>query len=175
VRDETLQREGLERGKVTVISAIQAESKQLDSSLRHTALAHDIIQSSAIQCESPRIGPAFVEGVSDLISCRKGILLPQLIHAELSHDRANPLTAAKPILQHRDGFCPMPCSSKLVSGGGVMENPSLVLAISKLAAAGEEAGFTLEQMMERLDRGLEVEALLELVCWRSSASSNWVL
>jgi hypothetical protein len=65
-----------------------------------------------------------------------------------------------------------------------MENPSLVLAISKLAAAGEQAGFTLEQMIELLDSGLEVETLLELIglrlygsrsaCVRSSAS-NWVM
>lgn len=47
-----------------------------------------------------------------------------------------------------------------------MENPSLVLAISKLAAAGEQAGFSLEQMIDLQDHGLEVETLLELICWR---------
>jgi hypothetical protein len=47
-----------------------------------------------------------------------------------------------------------------------MDNPSLVLAISKLAAAGEEAGLTLKQMIELLDHGLEVETLLELICCR---------
>jgi hypothetical protein len=47
-----------------------------------------------------------------------------------------------------------------------MDNPSLVLAISKLAAAGEQAGFTLEQMIDLLDHGLEVETLLELICRR---------
>ena len=47
-----------------------------------------------------------------------------------------------------------------------MENPSLVLAISKLAADGERAGFSLEQMIDLLDAGLEVETLLELICWR---------
>ena len=36
-----------------------------------------------------------------------------------------------------------------------MENPSLVLAISKLAMAGEQAGFTLEQMIKLLDDGPE--------------------
>jgi hypothetical protein len=45
----------------------------------------------------------------------------------------------------------------------VMDNPSLVLAISKLAAAVEQAGFTLEQMIDLLDHGLEVEALLALM------------
>jgi hypothetical protein len=47
-----------------------------------------------------------------------------------------------------------------------MENPSLILAISKLAAAGEQAGLTLEQMIEMLDAGLSVESLLELICMR---------
>lgn len=47
-----------------------------------------------------------------------------------------------------------------------MDNTSLVLAISKLAAAGEQAGFTLEEMIDLLDHGLEVETLLELICWR---------
>jgi hypothetical protein len=44
-----------------------------------------------------------------------------------------------------------------------METPSLVLAVSKLAAAGEQAGFTLEQMIELLDHGLEVQNLLEMI------------
>lgn len=47
-----------------------------------------------------------------------------------------------------------------------MDRPSLVLAISKLAVAGEQAGFTLEQMIELLDTGLSVDALLELISWR---------
>ena len=47
-----------------------------------------------------------------------------------------------------------------------MENPSLVLAISKLAAAGEQAGFTLEQMISLLDEGLSVDTLMELINWR---------
>ena len=47
-----------------------------------------------------------------------------------------------------------------------MENTSLVLAISKLAAAGEQAGFTLEQMIDLLNHGLEVETLLGLISWR---------
>lgn len=51
-----------------------------------------------------------------------------------------------------------------------MESPSLVLAISKLAAAGERAGLTLEQMISLLDAGLEVETLLELICLRLNGS-----
>jgi hypothetical protein len=50
-----------------------------------------------------------------------------------------------------------------------MEQPSLLVAISKLAAAGEQAGFTLEQMIDLLDNGLGVDTLLELICWRL----NW--
>ena len=65
------------------------------------------------------------------------------------------------------------------------DNASLVLAISKLAAAGEQAGLTLEQMIELLDRGVEIETLLELICWRLYGSpapveacvsaSRWVI
>jgi len=47
-----------------------------------------------------------------------------------------------------------------------MENPSLIIAISKLAVAGEQAGFSLEQMIELLDAGLSVETLLELITWQ---------
>jgi len=61
---------------------------------------------------------------------------------------------------------PGECDPPAASVGWSMENPSLVLAISKLAAAGEQAGFTLEQMIEMLDHGLEVETLLELICMR---------
>src|SRR5262245_50503200 len=71
---------------------------------------------------------------------------------------------------HRDGYGLMSCSSNSV-GVAIMENPSLVLAISKLAAAGEQAGFTLEQMIELLDAGLEVETLLNLICLRLHAVS----
>jgi hypothetical protein len=64
----------------------------------------------------------------------------------------------------------IPISRRMRSSGNLnavtMENPSLVLAISKLAAAGEQAGFTLEQMIDLLDHGLEVETLLELICLR---------
>jgi len=65
-----------------------------------------------------------------------------------------------------------------------MESPSLVLAISKLAVAGEQAGFTLEQMIELLNDGLTVATLLELIAWRLhgaplshdfSLRSHWVM
>ena len=47
-----------------------------------------------------------------------------------------------------------------------MENPSLLRAVGKLAIAGEQAGFTLEQMIELLNEGVSVETLLELISWR---------
>lgn len=47
-----------------------------------------------------------------------------------------------------------------------VERESLVIAISKLAVAGERAGFTLEQMIQLLDAGLTVESLIELITWR---------
>jgi len=65
-----------------------------------------------------------------------------------------------------------------------MESPSSVLAISKLAVAGEQAGFTLEQMIELLNEGLSVTTLLDLIACRLhgvplpsefSLCSDWVM
>jgi hypothetical protein len=62
-----------------------------------------------------------------------------------------------------------------------MARESLVIAISKLAVAGEQAGFSVEQMIQLLDSGLTVERLIELIAWRFerpmplSASSRWVV
>lgn len=63
-------------------------------------------------------------------------------------------------------------------------NPSLMIAISKLCVAGEQAGFSLEQMIELLDSGLSVQTLLDLITWRldgtqrhpatSASSSCWI-
>ena len=65
-----------------------------------------------------------------------------------------------------------------------MENPSLVTAIGKLAIAGEQAGFSVEQMIGLLDEGLTVETLLDLISWRlgqshqtpstTGSSSYWI-
>ncbi len=64
-----------------------------------------------------------------------------------------------------------------------MARASLMIAIGKLAIAGEQAGFTIEQMIDLLNCGLPVETLLELIAWRlegsqsplpfGNASSNW--
>jgi len=66
-----------------------------------------------------------------------------------------------------------------------MYRPPLYSAISKLAIAGEQAGFSLEQMIQLLDDGLSVETLLDLIAWslekrqRSfsefSSTSGWVM
>lgn len=66
-----------------------------------------------------------------------------------------------------------------------MARAALMSAIEKLAIAGEQAGFTLEQMIDLLNAGLSVESLLELIAWRLEgtqselpivgSSSNWVL
>lgn len=50
--------------------------------------------------------------------------------------------------------------------GDRMEKPKLVSGIAKLATAGQQAGFTLEQMIQLLNAGLTVESLLELIAWR---------
>lgn len=39
-------------------------------------------------------------------------------------------------------------------------------AIEKLARAGQNAGFTIEEMIELLNTGVSVETLLNLICTR---------
>ena len=46
-----------------------------------------------------------------------------------------------------------------------MQRRILMSAINKLAIAGEQAGFSLEQMIQLLDGGLSVETLLDLIAW----------
>ena len=67
----------------------------------------------------------------------------------------------------------------------MMQRPLLMSAINKLAIAGEQAGFSLEQMIQLLDDGLSVETLLDLIAWSLerrqqafsslSCTSNWVM
>ena len=61
---------------------------------------------------------------------------------------------------------------------------ALASGIAKLAMAGQQAGFTVEQMIQLLNAGLGVQALLELIARRLeqpkahgpiSRSSNWVV
>jgi hypothetical protein len=62
--------------------------------------------------------------------------------------------------------------------------PSLVAAIEKLAIAGQQAGLSVEQMIDLLNDGMAVDTLLDLIECRLEAphtppilqgsSSNWV-
>lgn len=53
-----------------------------------------------------------------------------------------------------------------------MARNSLVHAIGKLAIAGEQAGFSVEQMIEMLNAGLSVESLIDLIAWRLREESQ---
>lgn len=65
-----------------------------------------------------------------------------------------------------------------------MEKATLVSGIAKLAVVGQQAGFSVEQMIGLLNAGLEVEGLVELIAWRLeqpkplapvASSSGWVV
>lgn len=66
-----------------------------------------------------------------------------------------------------------------------MEKLSVTTAVGKLAMAGEQAGFSLEQMIDLLNAGVGVEMLLELISWRLegrrrppvpfASSSGWLM
>ena len=67
-----------------------------------------------------------------------------------------------------------------------MQRPSIEQSIYKLALAGEQAGFSVEQMIQMLNAGLTVETLLHLIEWRLDAgrqdatpaaarSSRWIM
>jgi hypothetical protein len=46
-----------------------------------------------------------------------------------------------------------------------MATPSIATSVFKLAVAGEQAGFTVEQMIQLLNAGITVETLLRLIEW----------
>jgi hypothetical protein len=46
-----------------------------------------------------------------------------------------------------------------------MAAPSLQTSIAKLAMAGEQAGFTVEQMIWLLNAGVTIQGLLRLIEW----------
>ena len=60
----------------------------------------------------------------------------------------------------------------LSENGGDMESQLQVNAIRKLAAAGEQAGFSLDQMIQLLNSGMSVVTLLDLIAWRLGPSEN---
>jgi len=53
--------------------------------------------------------------------------------------------------------------------------------ITKLIRAGEEAGYTLEQMIQLLENGMSLSSLMELVEWRLTSATieprayRWVM
>jgi type II secretory pathway component PulF len=63
-----------------------------------------------------------------------------------------------------------------------MQNNKLERSIRKLAMAGEQAGFSVEQMISLLNAGLPIESLLELIASKlektavacSPTISNWL-
>ena len=62
-----------------------------------------------------------------------------------------------------------------------MATPSLQASVCKLAIAGEQAGFTVEQMIQMLNDGVSIEGLLRVIAWRlaliveDSRSSRWIM
>jgi hypothetical protein len=61
-----------------------------------------------------------------------------------------------------------------------MEQP-IMTALEKLVLAAEQAGFSVEEMIQLLQTGATVETLLQLIEWRLSPpvveprSSRWVM
>ena len=53
-----------------------------------------------------------------------------------------------------------------------MESQIQLKAIRKLAVAGEQAGFTLDQMIQLLNSGMSVVTLLDLIAWRLGLSRS---
>jgi hypothetical protein len=69
-----------------------------------------------------------------------------------------------------------------------MQQPVLTRAVEKLAHAGEQAGFTVEDMIRMLNAGVSVESLLDIIerslrapevpvdySHGSSGSSRWIM
>jgi len=44
-----------------------------------------------------------------------------------------------------------------------MQQPTLIRAVEKLAQAGEQAGFSVEDLIRMLNAGLTVETLLDII------------
>ena len=47
-----------------------------------------------------------------------------------------------------------------------MATPTLLRAVGRLVVAGEQAGFTVQQMIDFLDEGMSVDGLLDLIARR---------
>jgi hypothetical protein len=53
-----------------------------------------------------------------------------------------------------------------------LEQAHLLGAVGKLARAGQQAGFSIEEMIEMLNSGISVEKLLNLITYRLSQVSQ---
>jgi hypothetical protein len=68
-----------------------------------------------------------------------------------------------------------------VLAGCAVEQTNLITAITKLVLAGEQAGFTIEQMIQLLQTGTSLEVLLSMIEWRllpgasEPCSSPWMM
>jgi hypothetical protein len=65
-----------------------------------------------------------------------------------------------------------------------MDKATLVSGVAKLAKAGQQAAFSVEQMIQLLNSGLGVEGLMDVIAWRLeqsepmapvSCSSCWIM
>ena len=65
-----------------------------------------------------------------------------------------------------------------------MMKVELLTALGKLVVAGEQAGFSLDQLIQLLNEGVSMETILEMIAWRldarkpgavPTASSQWVM
>lgn len=65
-----------------------------------------------------------------------------------------------------------------------MDKATLTSGIAKLAMTGQQAGFSIEQMIQLLNAGLTVETLVDLIAWRLeqpkplapvACSSGWMV
>jgi len=73
-----------------------------------------------------------------------------------------------------------PCCPVVLAGCAVEQTDSMI-AIARLVLAGEQAGFTVEQMIQLLQTGTSVEVLLSMIEWRllhcasEPCSSPWMM
>jgi hypothetical protein len=63
-----------------------------------------------------------------------------------------------------------------------MQRPSITQTVYKLAIAGKQAEFSVEEMIQMLKAGITVETLLHLIEWRLGAadpgparSARWIM
>ena len=66
----------------------------------------------------------------------------------------------------------IPGANWSVQIGGLMISPARVNAVRKLAIAGDQAGLSLEQMIQLLNAGMSVVGLLDLITWRLDYSAQ---